>query len=232
MKVCLDIGHGMSNRKKGVFDPGAVGSFSREYDINKKTALLVKEYLEASQVEVVLIDGGPLETRDDIANRAQVTCGISFHCNAVLIAKNKAYGTEIYYYSEKGKVLANSVYRYLKPVVRKWRGLKEEKFFILRKTKAPWILIELGFITHPEEEKWLNTPSVEEALAKAVAQGICEYLGVNFLLPRKKKTPSQVIYRLKRENGTQIAAYTNWNYLVEALKKLVDKEGKGIVERR
>ncbi len=52
------------------------------------------------------------------------------------------------------------------------RGLREESWFVVRKAKMPSILIELGFVTNPEEARLL----AQEAYLKKLAQGI--YTGV------------------------------------------------------
>jgi N-acetylmuramoyl-L-alanine amidase len=52
------------------------------------------------------------------------------------------------------------------------RGLREESWFVVRKAKMPSILIELGFVTNPEEARLL----AQEAYLQKLAQGI--YTGV------------------------------------------------------
>jgi N-acetylmuramoyl-L-alanine amidase len=52
------------------------------------------------------------------------------------------------------------------------RGIREESWFVVRKAKMPSILIELGFVTNPEEARLL----AQEAYLQKLAQGI--YTGV------------------------------------------------------
>jgi len=48
------------------------------------------------------------------------------------------------------------------------RGVKEKDFYVLKETPCPAILVELGFITDPEEAGFLNDKKNQRALAKAL----------------------------------------------------------------
>jgi N-acetylmuramoyl-L-alanine amidase len=54
------------------------------------------------------------------------------------------------------------------------RGVKQANFFVMRNTMAqmPSVLVELGFVTHREEEKLLRSNSHQDKLAQALYQGI------------------------------------------------------------
>lgn len=56
------------------------------------------------------------------------------------------------------------------------RGLKESRFFVLRNTLVPAVLVEVGFLTNPKEEKMLKTTSHRQRLAYGVAMGIIDYI--------------------------------------------------------
>jgi len=101
---------------------------------------------------------------------------ISIHCNSSAF---NVWGTEIFIYkgSKKGRALAESVEEYLKPVVPKWRGIKESsKFYVLKHTKMPAILIECGFLSNKEEAVLLSSENYQERLAVAIAKGINSWL--------------------------------------------------------
>ncbi len=53
-------------------------------------------------------------------------------------------------------------------VGRKNRGVKQAGFWVLYKTTMPGILIELGFLSNPEEEKYLMSDAGQEQLARAI----------------------------------------------------------------
>jgi N-acetylmuramoyl-L-alanine amidase len=55
------------------------------------------------------------------------------------------------------------------------RGVKQAGFYVLGGAAMPAILIEIGFLTNPKEEKKLSTPEYREAAAKAIYAGLSEY---------------------------------------------------------
>jgi len=55
------------------------------------------------------------------------------------------------------------------------RGVKQAGFFVLGGAAMPAILIEIGFLTNPKEEKKLATPEYREATARAIFTGLNEY---------------------------------------------------------
>jgi N-acetylmuramoyl-L-alanine amidase len=55
------------------------------------------------------------------------------------------------------------------------RGLKQANFYVLRWVSAPSVLIELGFLSNPEEAKMLASEEYQMKLARAIAMGIMDY---------------------------------------------------------
>lgn len=82
-----------------------------------------------------------------------------FSTESILIAKNILDGLE----AQIGKVSKN-------------RGLKEQEFFVVRNAKMPSVLIELGFVTNPEEAKRLNTPSYLQKCAQGIYNGLTAFI--------------------------------------------------------
>jgi N-acetylmuramoyl-L-alanine amidase len=54
-------------------------------------------------------------------------------------------------------------------------GVKEGPFFVLHDTNMPSILVEVGFITNPREERRLRRSDYLDRLASAIAQGVHEF---------------------------------------------------------
>ena len=52
------------------------------------------------------------------------------------------------------------------------RGIKFGKYYLLKHVKAPCVLIELGFLSHPAESRRLSSPAYQESCARAIAEGI------------------------------------------------------------
>jgi len=58
---------------------------------------------------------------------------------------------------------------------RKSRGVKQAGFLVLWKTTMPSVLIEIGFLSNKEEEKYLNSSEGQAAIAKSIFKAISEY---------------------------------------------------------
>jgi N-acetylmuramoyl-L-alanine amidase len=59
---------------------------------------------------------------------------------------------------------------------RKDRGVKQAGFWVLYNTTMPSVLIETGFITNPEEEKYLNSQRGQDYLASAIFRACRDYI--------------------------------------------------------
>ena len=76
-------------------------------------------------------------------------------------------------YQEQSTLLASKVQSQFKDKVsRVDRGVKQAGFWVLFMTTMPSVLIETGFITHPSEEKFLNSKQGQDYLASAILQGM------------------------------------------------------------
>ena len=56
------------------------------------------------------------------------------------------------------------------------RGLFQSKFYVINHTNAPAILVEIGFLSNPNERRELIKEKRQEEIAKSLADGIMEYL--------------------------------------------------------
>ncbi len=55
------------------------------------------------------------------------------------------------------------------------RGVKQAGFYVLGGAAMPAILIEIGFLTNPKEERKLASPEHREAIARAIYASLAEY---------------------------------------------------------
>ena len=58
---------------------------------------------------------------------------------------------------------------------RQDKGVKQDVFLVLRETSMPACLIELGFITTPDEEKFLNNKSNIDKMARGIYEAFAKY---------------------------------------------------------
>jgi N-acetylmuramoyl-L-alanine amidase len=63
---------------------------------------------------------------------------------------------------------ASEIQKAFKAAKRSDRGVKQAGLLVLRKTSMPSVLVELGFITNKEEERFLKSASGQNKLAKAL----------------------------------------------------------------
>lgn len=55
------------------------------------------------------------------------------------------------------------------------RGVKEQGLVVLQRTAMPSVLTEIGFISNPEEEKYINSDAGQEEIVNAIYQAIAQY---------------------------------------------------------
>lgn len=170
----------------GAIDPGAIGPTGlREKDINLAVTKKIARIL-ANSVDVVLtrtMDVNPeLHERVAVANNLRADCYVSIHCNGH--NNPAANGTETYYYDEntrrstQSRTLATCIQHRLKRLGRVDRGVKHGNFHVLRETHIPAALVEIAFITNPEEESLLASEVFLDEAAMNIAQGIADFLGL------------------------------------------------------
>lgn len=175
-KVCIDPGHGMSNRSHGVYDPGATdrdgGIEYQEADIALKYGLSLKDVFRAKQVEVFMTrddstDHAPVGQRASNAKNAECDVFISLHLNAAEV--DQANGLEVLYRDNADASLAQKLQTALIGATGlRDRGVKQRTDLAVLKFEGPAALVELGFISNnPDRTKLLN-PQVREAVCKAI----------------------------------------------------------------
>lgn len=186
MKLVIDPGH------TGQSDPGAVAGGLREADVVLDVALRLRELLAGTPgFEVRLTrerNADPVQPWSqaaDLAQRARTANAwgadayLSIHVNA---AENlQAHGVETYHHpeaSETSRRLAQTVHRHLVPLFRADRGVRQADFAVLRLTRCPAVLVELGFVTNSEDRRQLADPAFRQRLAEALAAGLREGLGL------------------------------------------------------
>lgn len=171
--VCIDAGHGGK-------DPGAESGGVQEKDIALTVALKVGARLKDCEViytrtEDVYVG---LSERALIANQAKADLFVSIHCNSV--DDESAHGMEVYVHASRSaasKRAASAIYDRLLPASGlRGRGVKADNFAVLRETKMPAVLIELGFISNSGDRAKLTDSAWQDDAAKAIADGIIEAL--------------------------------------------------------
>ena len=171
--ICIDPGHGGK-------DPGACAGGVCEKDIALdvalKTGVLLTDYeIIYTRTEDVYVG---LSQRARIANAAEADLFISIHCNSAPNASTN--GMEVYVHTSRGADstrTAHAIYDRLLPASGlKGRGVKANNYAVLRETKMPAVLVELGFISNPSDRAKLTNFAWQDDAAQAIADGIVEAL--------------------------------------------------------
>ncbi len=222
--IVIDPGHGGK-------DPGALGSFAKEKNINLAIALKAGDYLEQSLSNVKVLYTrkedvfvGVIE-RAEFANKNKADLFISIHANA--ISKKSIKGTETWImgpakdeqnlevamkeneviqweddfttkyegfdpkspesyimftvmqniYKEQSTLLASDIQdQFRNRAGRNDLGVKQAGFLVLYKTTMPSVLIETGFLTNLEEEKFLTSKTGQDYIASAIYRACRSYI--------------------------------------------------------
>ena len=189
--VYLDAGH-------GGYDPGASYFGISEKSLTLAIQSRVKAKLESEGYQVVTTRTSDtyvdLTDRSRAANASESDIFVSIHINAS--GSSAAQGIETYYYQPYAEypsrinatyhanptrlsmsdTLANAIQSSLiNATGAQNQGVKRQTFAVLRETTAPAVLLELGFLSNPQEAARLNTAAYQETLANAIVAGIKSY---------------------------------------------------------
>lgn len=182
--IVVDAGHGGVD--SGANRPGVV-----EKDINLAIALQLKQVLNESGIKVVLsresdVELSPecdnekvrgryhrdLAARVELVEESDADLFISIHANAA--SKASQCGTEVYYFgqSEASKDLSTVIKAQLEQATSHSSSAKKGDFFVLRRNKIPAVLVEVGYITNPEERELLQSAEYQRKIAEAIGSAI------------------------------------------------------------
>ncbi|GAB4344611.1 MAG: hypothetical protein Fur0042_08630 [Cyanophyceae cyanobacterium] len=174
-RIVIDPGHGGQ-------DPGAVGIGGlREKDAVLDISRQVTALLEQQGVQAIMTRTDDyfvtLEGRTAMANRANANLFVSIHANAISLSRPDVNGVETYYL-QSGQALAQTIHNSILqtfPYMRN-RGVRQARFYVLRHSRMPAVLVETGFVTGQQDAALLSDPRWRSQMAGAIARGILNYL--------------------------------------------------------
>lgn len=177
IKIVVDAGHGGN-------ETGALGCLRhKEKDINLAIAKNLVTELKARGAEVRVTRNGDetveLYERINIANNHDAMIFISIHGNALPDSADPIAnkGTSIYYYYPQSKPLADSI---MKEMVSQLSfnddKVRKGSLAVVRNTNALSVLIEVAYLINPEDNAKLIDKEVQKQAAKAIADGIEEFM--------------------------------------------------------
>ncbi|PAW70372.1 MAG: N-acetylmuramoyl-L-alanine amidase [Verrucomicrobiia bacterium Tous-C5FEB] len=169
--VVIDAGHG--GRDLG-------GQWGRVYEkhLALDTSVRLEKHLKRMGYRTVMTRRGDyfltLPQRCQIANRYRDAIFVSVHFNYTW--KQDVSGLETFYHNSEGQKIANQVQNCLIRYTRAIdRDEKFARFYVIRNTNMPSILVEGGFVSNEAERNRMKSARFREALARAIADGIQRY---------------------------------------------------------
>lgn len=230
-KVYIDPGHGGS-------DPGCSGNGLVEKNIALAIGLKVGAHLQRCGFTVKYSRTSDvtksLKARTDEANAWAAQGYVSIHCNAH--ADPAANGFEVWHTiftsQSTGDELARSIAKWmdqLTPLAN--RGTKSKAndsgkdfYHVIRESAMPAVIVECAFLSNPNDAAYIGSPAGQEAIAEAIARGVCEWAGVPWVPVTSSEAGTAKLYRLK--TGT----FSNAAALAAAVQRVRDLFGWTVYE--
>lgn len=202
VKIGIDPGHQLKqNSEKEAVAPGSsemkakvssgtagVKTGVPEYQVNLDVSLQLRDALEAlgctvymtREVNEVNISN---QERAMMMNEYGVDLVLRIHCNG---AENSGANGIGLYVNKTGAIAADSkvAAEAILPAMMESTGARADGIFLrdtytgLNWSTVPCILVEMGFMSNPEEDVKLNDPAYQQKLVEGMVEGICAWLGV------------------------------------------------------
>lgn len=207
IKIGLDAGHGINTAGKQT--PDGI----KEWAINDKVRDKVVAFLSAYDCEIIHTDNNEGATDESLTSRlnkyrnAGVAAFVSIHHNAFTGKWNGATGVEVYTDNNptaKDTQLATAIYnRLVSNTGLRGRGVKKAAFTVINQNTIPAVLCEGGFMDGTNDYKVITSDAGQTAYAKAVAEGLIEFLGLKkkAVAPAKKSVEEIACEVLKGKWG-------------------------------
>ena len=182
--IVIDAGHGGS-------DPGKIGvSGALEKDINLEIAKRIKILLEGKGISVFMTretdemlceeatetnkKQADMAKRVELINEIKPDIAISIHQNSY--TDPEVSGAQVFYYSEseEGKRMAAMMQKALIEIDNENTRMEKanDNYYLLKRTKAPTIIVECGFLSNPKEAAKLVEEEYQDMISNAIVKGI------------------------------------------------------------
>lgn len=182
--IYLDPGHGGA-------DPGTIYKEIHEADINLKIAEKLKEKLENEGATVFMTRYGDydlsvpyaqnrkrsdLSRRGNIINRSNCDMYLSIHLNSGSSASWQ--GAQVFYddINEENEKIAKIMQAELSKTLNSNKKYKlTNEMYLHKRVERPGVLIEVGFLSNPNERYLLQQDSYQEKAVNSILTGLKQY---------------------------------------------------------
>ncbi len=174
--VVIDPGHGGP-------DVGAIGIDGiREKDIVFDISQKLAERLRSEGLDVIMTRDADidldLEPRVALAERVKADFFVSVHANSINMSHPEISGLQTYYYHNNSVALAEKIHAQVLHTTGIFdRHIRTARFYVIRNTSMPSVLVEVGFVTGSEDAPHLADPSYRTQTAEAIAAGVLAAAG-------------------------------------------------------
>ena len=183
--IYLDAGHGGK-------DPGAYYKDIYEEDINLKIVLKLKNKLESMGATILLTRDDDYDLSDknayfrkrsDLCKRAKIInesnadIYLSIHLNSSIHSSWK--GAQVFYddINKKNKDIAEIFQKAFNKNLNSTKKIKEmTNLYMYKRINIPGVLLELGFISNPNERYLLNTDKYQDLIVDTLSKSLLEIL--------------------------------------------------------
>lgn len=225
--VCIDAGHGGK-------DPGKLASssaYKNEKHLTLAIALKLGKYINERIQGVSVIytrttdETVDLEDRVELANKKKADYFLSIHCNAH--PSSKVAGTQSHIHShtfKASRALALSIEKdFATRCGRHSQGIRSardrgQNLYVVQYTEMPSVLVEVGYLSNPTEERYLNSEWGQDLIASSIFRAFRGFL--------EKEYPAEdrsIVYKV------QLSASVN---PIEVNTKKFDELGLLVVEHK
>lgn len=187
--IVVDAGHGGK-------DNGASVGDVIEDEINLAVALELKELLELAGAQVILTrkedndlaakeainrKKEDLQKRVELIEKEDVALFVSIHMNKY--GNTQVSGAQVFYRvnDDVSKLLANLLQEEFKEL-KSSKKVKIGNYYILNNSTKPGVLIECGFMSHPEELELLQQKEYQIKISNAIYRGIASFIKKHYIL--------------------------------------------------
>ncbi|MBR0465050.1 MAG: N-acetylmuramoyl-L-alanine amidase [Clostridia bacterium] len=203
VKIGIDPGHqSHGNNEREPVAPGSsetkpkvssgtagVSTRRNEYEVNLEIALILRDALQAAGAEVYMtreindVNISNVE-RAQMMNELGVDVVLRLHCNG---SENQStHGIGLYVKSSgEGAAESQAICEPLIQAMGETTGSRTESIHIrdtysgLNWSTVPSILVEMGYMSNPEEDQKLSSPEYQALLVEGMVNGLAEYYSMN-----------------------------------------------------
>lgn len=199
--IGIDPGHqGKQNSEKEPIAPGSgemkmkvssgtcgVASRKAEYEVNLDVSFMLRDALEALGCTVYMtreshdVNISNME-RAIMMNELGADLVLRIHCNGSSNSKHNGIGLFV---TKTGSIAesSNAAAEALLPAMVAATGARADGIFKrdtytgMNWSEVPCILVEMGYMSNPEEDMKLVDPAYQQLLVNGMVEGICTYFG-------------------------------------------------------